>query len=185
MTAHDFSVLFVCTGNICRSPAAELVASQLLAGTDVRFSSAGTRGLTGAPVSPMMAALLQADSIPTEGFRARRLSDAALQGVNLVVGMDQSHRGAAAELRPALVRSSFTLLELVDIAGRMAAADEWTGDSPGRRLATLAREARRYRGTAPAAGIADPYGGPESGYLNAYQQIRQALVGLVALIRDR
>ena len=38
-------IMFVCTGNICRSPMGELLMSHYLTGTTVQVSSAGTRGL--------------------------------------------------------------------------------------------------------------------------------------------
>ena len=57
MTRELFSILAVCTGNVCRSPAVErLLASKL--GPTVRVSSAGTHALVGHPISEPMAALL-------------------------------------------------------------------------------------------------------------------------------
>lgn len=38
-------IMFVCTGNICRSPMGELLMTHYLNGTTVQVSSAGTRGL--------------------------------------------------------------------------------------------------------------------------------------------
>ena len=53
-----FSILTVCTGNVCRSPAVErLLASKL--GPTVSVASAGTHALVGHPISEPMAVLLQ------------------------------------------------------------------------------------------------------------------------------
>ena len=38
-------IMFVCTGNICRSPMGELLLTRYLSGTTVQVSSAGTHGL--------------------------------------------------------------------------------------------------------------------------------------------
>ena len=37
-------IMFVCTGNICRSPMGELLLTRYLSGTTVQVSSAGTHG---------------------------------------------------------------------------------------------------------------------------------------------
>ena len=58
MSQEPFSILVVCTGNVCRSPAAErLLASKL--GSTVQVASAGTHALVGQPISEPMAALLR------------------------------------------------------------------------------------------------------------------------------
>ncbi len=45
-------VLFVCTGNICRSPTAERLAAGLSSMADLRASSAGTRAVIAHPMHP-------------------------------------------------------------------------------------------------------------------------------------
>jgi len=57
-----FSILTVCTGNVCRSPAVERLLSTEL-GPTVQVSSAGTHALVGHPISQPMAALLTASGI--------------------------------------------------------------------------------------------------------------------------
>ena len=45
-------IMFVCTGNICRSPMGELLMSRYLANTTVQVTSAGTRGLPMHQIDP-------------------------------------------------------------------------------------------------------------------------------------
>jgi protein-tyrosine phosphatase len=72
------TILAVCTGNICRSPAVEhLLAHQL--GPTVSVSSAGTHALVGHPISEPMAALLQRVGVEPQPFEARRLSEHMLK----------------------------------------------------------------------------------------------------------
>ena len=65
-------IMFVCTGNICRSPMGELLLTRYLAGTTVQVSSAGTRGLPRCQMDPSSARLMtastlnQADSDPAD-----------------------------------------------------------------------------------------------------------------------
>jgi protein-tyrosine phosphatase len=73
-----FSILAVCTGNVCRSPAVEgLLASRL--GPSVHVSSAGTHALVGHPISEPMAALLRDSGVEPDSFEARRLSEQMLK----------------------------------------------------------------------------------------------------------
>ena len=67
MSSDFFTILTVCTGNLCRSPAAErLLASKL--GPTVKVSSAGTHALVGQPISEPMAALLRDSSLEPESL---------------------------------------------------------------------------------------------------------------------
>jgi len=81
-------VLFVCTGNTCRSPMAEAVFRQMVAGSalagQVSVSSAGTRAYEGDPVTPAALAALAQHGIRHQGA-ARRLTPALLRQVDLVV----------------------------------------------------------------------------------------------------
>ena len=84
MTRELFSILAVCTGNVCRSPAVErLLASKL--GPTVTVSSAGTHALVGHPISEPMAALLLDSDVEPDSFEARRLSEQMLKEADLVL----------------------------------------------------------------------------------------------------
>jgi protein-tyrosine phosphatase len=110
MSSDVFTILVVCTGNVCRSPAAErLLASKL--GPTVHVASAGTRALVGQPISQPMAALLRDSSLEPERFEARRLSEQMLKEADLVLAMTRAQRGLVVELWPAAVRRTFTLRE--------------------------------------------------------------------------
>src|SRR3954468_20311151 len=68
-------VLFVCTGNICRSPTAERLALAYSAGSNFEnftASSAGTRAVTGHPIEPVAACVLEKLGGDASDFAARR-----------------------------------------------------------------------------------------------------------------
>ena len=73
MPQDIFSILAVCTGNVCRSPAVERLLSSKL-GPTVNVSSAGTHALAGHPISAPMAALLRESDIEPDPFQARSLT---------------------------------------------------------------------------------------------------------------
>ena len=67
-------IMFVCTGNICRSPMGELLLTRYLSGTTVQVSSAGTHGLPMHQIDPNSALLHGERGHRTEWFRSRRLT---------------------------------------------------------------------------------------------------------------
>jgi protein-tyrosine-phosphatase len=87
-------VLFVCTGNTCRSPLAEAVARQL-AGTrqvrDVDFSSAGTAAWEGAPASDGALLVGLERGLDLNGHRARQLTGELVAAADLILTMGPHH----------------------------------------------------------------------------------------------
>src|SRR4029453_8342341 len=110
MSQESFSILAVCTGNVCRSPAVErLLASRL--GPTVSVTSAGTHALVGHSIAEPMAALLRGGGLEPDGFEARRLSERMLKEADLVLAMTRAQRGLVVDLWPPAVRRAFTLRE--------------------------------------------------------------------------
>ncbi|HMD45652.1 MAG TPA: hypothetical protein VKG43_05810, partial [Acidimicrobiales bacterium] len=99
---RPFAVCFVCTGNICRSPMADVVLRHLaeeqvlgdgspLAGR-LRVSSAGTGPWhEGEPMDPRARHALAARGHTDHGHVARQISRAQLERVDLVVGLTRRH----------------------------------------------------------------------------------------------
>src|SRR5882762_10224905 len=97
-----FRVLFVCTGNICRSPFAETLARHLLdqalgaAATGFEIASAGVDAVVGGPMYPDTRAALAPWNLceAADVFLARQLTQADLAGADLIVGATPGHRSA-------------------------------------------------------------------------------------------
>ncbi len=97
-------LLFVCMGNICRSPAAECVMRQVLAeyGADGRFQcdSAGTRGYhVGNPPDPRMRSAGRRRGIVIDGS-ARQVNADDLEAFDLVLAMDPDNLRDLRQLDP-------------------------------------------------------------------------------------
>ena len=89
-------ILFVCHGNICRSPMAEFVMRDMVekAGLSDRFlieSAATSAEELGNPVYPPVRRLLAQHGIDCTGKRARRLERADLERFDLLIGMDEGN----------------------------------------------------------------------------------------------
>jgi protein-tyrosine phosphatase len=102
-------VIFVCTGNICRSPMGDVVLRRLSAErvlTDgstldehLTVSSAGTGGWhAGEPMDPRARAALERRGYADHGHRAQAFDTGWLPGAGLVVCMDRGHRQTLASM---------------------------------------------------------------------------------------
>jgi len=101
----SYSILFCCTGNICRSPTAEGVFARKIADAGltgrVRVDSAGTHGYhVGEPPDPRSQRAAKARGYDLSGLRARRVGREDFDRFDLVLAMDQDNRDFLAQLCP-------------------------------------------------------------------------------------
>jgi low molecular weight protein-tyrosine phosphatase len=176
-TDQPYAILCVCTGNVCRSPAAELLLAARL-GPSVAVTSAGTLGLVGRPIEPPMAAQLAALGLAADGFAARRLTAADVRGADLVLGLTRGHRAEAVELAPAAVRRSFTLLEFARLLRQISPEElPHTPVADRLRRAVPLAAARRQMVVGPvnADDVVDPYRLAQEVYEQSFAAIRIAV----------
>lgn len=187
-----FSVLTVCTGNVCRSPLAAQLLQKALRGTPSSVGSAGIQALVGEPMTEQNRRIaVDLGVTSAEHHRARQLTPAMLRDADLVLALSREHRRAAVEILPRAARKTFTLREF----GRLAAAldlDELTQTSPAavaeasgpdlaQRMRYAVEAVARIRGTIPPPtaleddDVIDPFQQSDAVYERSAEQIVPAL----------
>ena len=124
MTIGDapLRILVVCTGNICRSPAAAALLRARSVGLGIEVGSVGTAAVVGHPMHPLTAAALAQVGVQDPNHRARQLSPADVAGADLVLTAERRHRVAVIEADPTAVRRTFTIAEFARLAAAMTDA---------------------------------------------------------------
>ena len=94
-------LIFVCTGNTCRSPMAEGLLKHLL-GLDCgwEISSAGVHASNGLPASPGAVTALREKGIDIAAHRSQHLSPELIEKADLLITMTQGHRQAVLSAVP-------------------------------------------------------------------------------------
>ena len=89
------TILFVCTGNTCRSPLAECLFRALIRerglANEYRVLSAGTYAMSGAPASTGSLRAMQRRGLSLEDHKSTAVTHVLLDSVDLVIGMGASH----------------------------------------------------------------------------------------------
>lgn len=165
-------ILFVCSGNVCRSVIAERLTRAYATEhglTGLTAESAGTRALVGYPVEPRAAAVIGGLGGDPSGFRARRLCERMVAAADLILTMTEDQRDRASALAAGAAPKSFTLPE----AHRIATL---TGADTVARLDVF----RDPSGAARVPGISDPVGLSDRAFVEVGDRIAETLFPLLA-----
>src|SRR6266478_370003 len=149
------TILFVCTGNICRSPMAEGLFRQAVKGrNDFRVLSAGVGAVEGAPPSEYAVRALKELGIDISNQRSRMLTSEVVQRADYIFGMTHSHIDTVTLLYPQAAEKTFLLREFDDT------------------LELFEKD------------ISDPIGGSYDIYLDCRDQIEQGIASLLRFVEQ-
>lgn len=185
-------VLFVCTGNLCRSPMAEQL---LRAGLRARFgegpdlvgiSSAGTQAVAGRAMWPPAQAELTRRGLPPDRFTTRPLRRDSVLGSDLVLTATRTHRDDVVTLAPEALGRVFTWREIASLLHGVG-VDDVPGVTPAERLRALPALAAGRRGVvasppSESLDVADPMGGGAEDFRRAAAETAEAIRVLVDLL---
>ncbi|MEK4513150.1 low molecular weight protein arginine phosphatase [Paenibacillus anaericanus] len=183
-------ILFVCTGNTCRSPMAEGLLRKLASerGVNVEVSSAGVAASEGAPISRHAEAVLKDQGI-MDFITSKPLYEELTDWADLILTLTQGHKRHVIQRFPAAADKTYTLKEYVEDDKAVLndqeelhqlIAELELSKVLGKELSDIqtARLTELLRAI-PTYDISDPFGGSRSDYDMTAGEISAALVKLL------
>ncbi len=118
------SVLFVCTGNTCRSPMAEgLFRAAVGNRDDFEVGSAGVSAAPGGAISPETDAILRSRDAAVEGFSSRPVTGDLIEQATHVFAMTHQHLASLHRMFPEYEGKFYLACEFVDLPGKGVGCD--------------------------------------------------------------
>ncbi len=149
------TILFICTGNVCRSPMAEALFRRVVQGRgEFRVLSAGIGAMNGQPPTPHSARAMQELGVDISAQRSRMLTAELVRSADLILGMTHGHTDTVTMLYPAASEKTFLLREF----------DE--------TLEPYEKD------------ISDPIGSPYETYVECRDQIEQGIAALLKFMEQ-
>ena len=177
-------IMFVCTGNICRSPMGELLTRKYLENTSVQVSSAGTQGLESHEIDPSSKYLMNAVGIETSSFRSRRLTKPMAEAADLILCFEKRQRADIVTLAPAANRYTFLLTDFANMCQYCAKNNLVKGTTIQERLQSVISASMLIRPMVPdSSNIADPHRQSFDKFQLAAEQTNQALRTIFSSMR--
>lgn len=156
MSGSPFHLVFVCTGNTCRSPLAEVIAraeAERRGWTQLQVSSAGVAAAVGAPASEGSVQAAEAIGLDLSEHGSQPVTEELVDQVDLILTMSMHH-----------------LMRVQDLGGGGRAT-----------LLTAFAEGLEGEEVFNASGVPDPFGGELAEYL----ETRDHIQSLVHRVLDR
>ncbi|WP_127534758.1 low molecular weight protein arginine phosphatase [Paenibacillus kobensis] len=188
-------ILFVCTGNTCRSPMAEAILRSRAASRslDIEVRSAGVSTVDGMPISANALEALRRKQIDHRGA-SRMLAEQAVGWADLILTMTSAHKRGLLGRFPNAIDKTHTLLEyavpdssvLHDLNELERLYTEWhMKQALGQQMPEEDRKRMiELEKKIPSFDIADPFGGPLPLYESCAAEIEQAVDRLLDKLAD-
>jgi protein-tyrosine phosphatase len=180
-------ILFVCEGNVCRSPlaAALLKASGPVPGSGLRIDCAGIAALVGQPADAETVEIGRRLGVDLSDHVARRLTGDDFRAAGLVLAATRDIRSRIVQLHAPAIRYTFTIRQAARVLAN--ATDSFDPDGYGTEgtIAGLARFINQHRGPIGRAQISDDdVVDPYLQSRKVHEQAAQQLVPAISTLAD-
>lgn len=177
-------ILFVCTGNTCRSPMAEAFLRKLAKerGIQLEVQSAGVAAAEGTPISRHAEAVLRDHNID-DMITSQSLRLDVVRGSDLILTLTQAHKQHVLRMFPEVVGKIYTLKEyaeddesvLRDVAELDSLYAAWAMNKALGKPIENRERMIEIQQRIPSFDISDPFGGSREDYEVAAAEIRTAI----------
>lgn len=175
------NILFVCTGNVCRSPMAEGFLNAWAAdrGIDLVARSTGTNAFAGRPATWDGRRIMTELGTPIDDHRTLRTTAELVSWADLVIGMAYEHVRDTVREFPEAEDRTLTLKEFVEILPKLPAVEDpraWVD------------EAQRLTKEMPSlddVDVDDPFGERETAYRRVAAEIRDLVEGMIDGLEEK
>lgn len=125
MQTENKNILFVCTGNTCRSTLAEAYLRKRAREENlhVQVKSAGLAAIDGMMPSQEAVEVLKEENIPVEGLVSKMLKRSMLEWADMVIVMENMHKQAIVAISPGIREKVFLLGEFPNGATEKEVSD--------------------------------------------------------------
>lgn len=185
-------ILFVCTGNTCRSPMAEGLLNKYAKarGLVIEVRSAGTAAVDGIPISGHTASILMEAGDATATPTSRCLSEELVQWADLILTMTMNHKKQVLQRHPSAIDKIHTLKEYASRADEQTEAilremEQLTSDFAIKQATgepippELQAKLFELEAKLPDFDIVDPFGGSIEAYRYSAMEIDEAIRRIV------
>lgn len=174
-------VLFVCTGNVCRSPMAEgfLRWEAGRRGLDVDVRSTGTHAWAGRAATIEGRRVMQSHEVPIDDHRTLELDTSLVEWADLIIGMSREHARDTIRAFPDAERKTYTLkgfLEMLPALPDHADTASWL---------EAAWSQRHLADAVANQDVDDPIGEREAAYRRVAAEVRELIERLATGLEQK
>ncbi|NMM93807.1 protein tyrosine phosphatase [Bifidobacterium oedipodis] len=182
-------ILFVCTGNQCRSVMAQYVAQSAieqrhigeeLGAVGLQASSAGTLHYPPAPADPMTLTMLKKDGIDASAHRSTPIRPELSSAADLILCFEHEQIAELLAQNPTAARKTFLFNDFVNICKQLVRDGGIPGNNPSEKLHEAMESAGMLRPFLPQASeTEDPHRKDRAVFERVYAEIKRGITTIL------